>query len=134
MKRIKKRLFWSMSWEKNSVENVILFCFTEDEGLCRYEEFFDGWWNNVQVFVDKKKWNEKIWKIWRMFLIDDDIMYMFSLANMNLHEVQFCHAKVLSYFINMFIEHGFRMWWYESGNIIPVTWRFLRYTTFYAMC
>ena len=57
-----------MSWEKNSVENVILFCFTEDEGLCRYEEFFDGWWNNAQIFVDKKKWKENMENMKNVFV------------------------------------------------------------------
>ena len=35
----------------------------------------------------------------KKFSIDDDIMYMFSLANMNLHEVQFwpCQGTPLFY-------------------------------------
>ena len=105
--------------------------------FCRHEEFFDGWWNNVQVFVDKKKWNEKKYgkyeEFFRLTMISCTCFLWQIWTSMKFN---FGHAKVLPYFIKMFIKHEFRMWmwWYESSNIIPVTWRFLRYTIFYAMC
>ena len=107
----KETTFWSMFWEKTSVENVILFCFTEDEGLCRHEEFFDGWWNDVQVFVDKKKWNEK---------------NMENMKNVFDWWILPCQGTLL------FHKYVYRTRIQDVK--CDATWRFLRYTTFYVMC
>ena len=109
--------FWSIFWEKNSEENVIFvllywwrrfFCRQKDKywnnffKCGKYEEFFDGRWNNVHVIF------------W---------------ANMNLHEAQY-HAKVLSHCINMFLEHSIQdvMVRKRQYNIRIHTRRLFRYT------
>ena len=61
-----------MPWEKNSVENVILFCFTEDEGFVDMKNFSMDDEIMYRFFVDKKKWKEYMEDM-KKFSIDDDM-------------------------------------------------------------
>ena len=129
----------------------------------KYEEFFDGWWNNVKLLFGRYKrfiWSmfprevcgkcnfcsvilmmkvfcrqkEKEWKkMENMKNFFDGRWYnvhvIFS-ANMNLHEDQLpCQGNLPlhKYVCRTWIQDVIIQ---KRQNIIPVTWRFFRYTTF----